>query len=338
MPPKTPGPFANNPIKPGLPNISARPKVPKIAPPHLPGFAKTPPAPVPQTPIQGMQANALYGPAEKFAMPASRASQIASGIGNTVRNVAASPLTKTLSAATVPANLYSIAGHLSQKGIESGRVKTDYKPDEIGTKQSIVGRVLRQASGEEPGSSPEAIARQSVTKPITPLRPDGSQVPVGVKTVPIQGLRRDSPVAGTEGPKKPFQRPHIPNPNDVKANDALEAGAKASVAPAHPPVSSLPTEPEKTPEPQQASPPAAAPRVATQPVVPDKPDNKPATQTPPKPSAPASKPTESAPKKSFKDIRQGDKEAPSGPSWVNDIGNGGALQNRSRVFGSDAGG
>lgn len=291
LPPRAPGPFSNNPIKPGLP------KVPRAAPPSLPGFAKTPPA-VPQSPmlrlIQGMQADKLYGPAEKFTMPASRASQVASGIGNVAKNVIKTP---GLGIASV--------------GMMSNDVVAQRRPGLYNPQGAL-------RSQQDPYLGGEKV-----------IKPDSSYVPN------ISGHKTPINVLKTNPIKQPI------NPSDEpKVDDIIQAGAKSSVAPSQPPVSSLPTEPAKAPEPQTPAPPAAAPREPLQPVEPTKPDKQ--TASPPKPSAPASAPAErnsepSRPKKSFNDIRQ-NKEAPSGPSWVNDMGNGGALQNRSRVFGSDAGG
>ena len=87
---------------------------------------------------------------------------------------------------------------------------------------------------------------------------------------------------------------------------------KFSPAPASPPPAAA-----ATPAPASPPPPAAAATPA------------------PAPASPPVAPHARSEPKPFKSIRSGDK--PAAPSWANDMGGGGALQNRSRAFGADTG-
>lgn len=179
--------------------------------------------------------------------------------------------------------------------------------------------------------------------PINVIKTKPVQLPLDNKSVDTQ---KDSFIGNRIKSQKPADSPTV--------QDAIEGGSKGSTEspPAIPPVdyskaprppapsAPIPDRTGSTPAPASTAPtpPAVTPAAPAPAAQQQKPVERPAPGPQRTPAAEVNTP----PQKTFKDIRKpAEKPAEdkaSGPSWVNDLpGRGGALQNRSRVFGADAG-
>jgi len=203
---------------------------------------------------------------------------------------------------------------------------------------------------------------KQTNKPQTPEKPAG----VGDNPAARFANRSPFPLDPT-GPKTrqaPGVEPEIrtvktkPNNLPIKndsptVQDAIEGGSKGSTespsaippvdyskAPRPPaPSAPVPDRTGSTPAPAST---ASTPPAATPDPAPAAQQQKPVERPAPGPQRTPAAEVNTPPQKTFKDIRKpAEKPAEdkaSGPSWVNDLpGRGGALQNRSRVFGADAG-
>ena len=213
------------------------------------------------------------------------------------------PLSTALSIADYK---YGLANQASIEGIRSGRVKL-YKDSEIGTDSplSLKARIL--AAAERGKKDVERIPRS--LRPIDPYR--SNTAPVAPKPAPAPAgppSKQFDPIGGAgEFGTEPARMGDAPPPAPAPAGPTQKVG---------PSTYSDPDMPDKTAGPRKAPPAGPTPAGTT-----------------PAPKPPEEK--ENNKPKPFSALRSGDK--PAAPSWTNDMGGGGALQNRSRAFGADRG-
>lgn len=207
------------------------------------------------------------------------------------------------------------------------------------TKQSLVSRAAQTLRNVRPAIS-TAIKAAGKILPASPAVQGIKSVSVNSEPPPAtaQSLVQSRPVQPSPAAAKSSTQPTPPRvaSTDYKDSDVgpdsllsirgrvLDADERGSRD-----VSRIPNrlQPMQTPKPPLSAAGTSGAQVADA-----QPPPAAAAQSPsPEPQTPAAK--------SFKSIRSGGSEdKPSEPSWIKDMGRGGALQNTSRVFGSDSGG